>query len=59
MKLVAQVGSRPRGLLSFREQRRTDLMDLRLPTWSGIDAMVAIRSEFPEARIIVLTDVRR
>lgn len=31
------------------------LMDLRLPDMSGIDAMVAIRSEFPEARVIILT----
>lgn len=31
------------------------LMDLRLPDISGIDAMIAIRSEFPEARIIILT----
>jgi len=31
------------------------LMDLRLPDISGIDAMVAIRSEFSEARVIVLT----
>lgn len=31
------------------------LMDLRLPDISGIDAMIAIRAEFPDARIIVLT----
>jgi len=31
------------------------LMDLRLPDMSGIDAMIAIRSEFSEARIIILT----
>jgi DNA-binding NarL/FixJ family response regulator len=30
-------------------------MDLRLPDISGIDALIAIRSEFPEARIIILT----
>jgi DNA-binding NarL/FixJ family response regulator len=30
-------------------------MDLRLPDISGIDALIAIRSEFPEARIIMLT----
>ena len=56
MKLVAQVGSGREGLSSFREHRPdVTLMDLRLPDMSGIDAMVAIRSEFPEARIIVLT----
>jgi DNA-binding NarL/FixJ family response regulator len=31
------------------------LMDLRLPDMSGIDAVVAIRSRFPEARFIILT----
>jgi DNA-binding NarL/FixJ family response regulator len=31
------------------------LMDLRLPGMSGIDALMAIRTEFPEARIIILT----
>ena len=30
-------------------------MDLRLPDLSGIDVMIAIRSEFPDARIVVLT----
>ncbi len=30
-------------------------MDLRLPDKSGIDAMIAVRAEFPEARVIVLT----
>jgi DNA-binding NarL/FixJ family response regulator len=31
------------------------LMDLSLPDMSGIDAMIAIRREFPGARIIILT----
>ena len=31
------------------------LMDLRLPDMSGIDSMIAIRSKFPEARLIILT----
>ena len=30
-------------------------MDLRLPDKSGIDAMIAVRREFPEARVIMLT----
>jgi len=56
MKLVARVGSGREGLLGFREHRPdVTLMDLRLRDMSGIDAMVAIRSEFPDARIIVLT----
>src|SRR6266436_3260488 len=56
MKLVAGVGSGHQALLSFREHRPdVTLMDLRLPDMTGIDAMIAIRSEFPDARIIVLT----
>ena len=40
----------------FREHKPdVTLMDLSLPDISGIDAMVAIRKEFPEARIIILT----
>ena len=31
------------------------LMDLRMPDISGIDAMIAIRSEFPDARVVMLT----
>src|SRR5258705_6133258 len=31
------------------------LMDLQMPEMNGVDAMIAIRGEFPEARIIVLT----
>ncbi len=56
MKLVAEAGSGREALPSFREHRPdVTLMDLRLPDMSGIDAMVAIRSEFPDARIIMLT----
>ncbi len=40
----------------FRErQPDVTLMDLRLPDMSGIDSLIAIRAEFPEARIIMLT----
>ncbi len=40
----------------FRKHRPdVTLMDLRLPGLSGIDAMIAIRAEFPEARVIMLT----
>jgi DNA-binding NarL/FixJ family response regulator len=56
MKLVAVAGSGRDGLLSFREHHPdVTLMDLRLPDMSGIDTMIAVRSEFPDARIIVLT----
>jgi DNA-binding NarL/FixJ family response regulator len=40
----------------FREHKPdVTLMDLRLPDMSGIDAMITIRTEFPGARIIILT----
>ncbi len=56
MKLVAGAGSGHQALLSFREHRPdVTLMDLRLPDMSGIDTMAAIRSEFPDARIVMLT----
>jgi DNA-binding NarL/FixJ family response regulator len=35
------------------------LMDLRLPDLSGLDVMIAIRSEFPDARVIMLTTFER
>ena len=56
MELVAEASTAKEGLEQFR-RRRPDitLMDLRLPDMNGIDAMAAIRTEFPDARIIVLT----
>jgi len=55
--LLAAVASTGReGIQRFREhQPDVALMDLRLPDLSGIDALIAIRSEFPEARVIMLT----
>jgi len=56
MLLAAVASSGREGIQSFREhQPDVTLMDLRLPDLSGIDALIAIRSEFPEARIIMLT----
>jgi DNA-binding NarL/FixJ family response regulator len=44
------------GIEAFRALRPdVTLMDLRLPDLSGLDVMIAIRTEFPEARVIVLT----
>jgi len=43
-------------LQRFRETRPdVTLMDLRLPDMNGIDTMIAIRGEFPDARVVVLT----
>jgi DNA-binding NarL/FixJ family response regulator len=56
MVLVAQAASAQEGIQMFRKQKPdVTLMDLRLPDQSGIDAMIAIREEFPEARVIMLT----
>jgi DNA-binding NarL/FixJ family response regulator len=56
MELIAEASSGAESIQQFRvHQPDVTLMDLRLPDMSGIDAMIAIRSEFPEARIIMLT----
>src|SRR5258707_1833004 len=56
MLLVAQASSGTEAIQQFRKyQPDVTLMDLRLPDLSGIDAMIAIRTEFAEARIIILT----
>jgi DNA-binding NarL/FixJ family response regulator len=56
MQLVAQAVNGNEAIQKFREhQPDVTLMDLRLPDMSGIDAIIAIRREFPEARIIMLT----
>lgn len=56
MTLVAQASNAQEGIAQFRtHQPDVTLMDLRLPDKSGIEAMKAIREEFPDARVIVLT----
>ena len=56
MMLVASAASGNEGIRKFREFKPdVTLMDLRLPDLSGIEAMIAIRTEFADARIIVLT----
>jgi CheY-like chemotaxis protein len=56
MQLIAQAATGSEAIQMFRQhQPDVTLMDLRLPDMSGIDALIAIRTEFPEARIIMLT----
>jgi DNA-binding NarL/FixJ family response regulator len=56
MVLASSASSGREGIQNFRtHQPDVTLMDLRLPDISGIDALIAIRSEFPEARIMMLT----
>jgi DNA-binding NarL/FixJ family response regulator len=56
MTLVGQASNGREAVESFRTLRPdVTLMDLRMPDMNGLDAIVAIRSEFPGARIVVLT----
>lgn len=56
MDLAAEASNGQDAIQKFRQHKPdVTLMDLRLPDMSGIDAMIAIRAEFPEARIIILT----
>jgi DNA-binding NarL/FixJ family response regulator len=56
MLLVDEASNAHEAIEKFRKlQPDVTLMDLRLPGASGIDTMIAIRTEFPEARIIILT----
>jgi len=58
MTLVGEAVNGRQAIQKFHQHNPdVTLMDLRLPDMSGIDAMIAIRSEHPEARIIVLTTV--
>jgi DNA-binding NarL/FixJ family response regulator len=56
MVLIGQASNGREAIESFRQHRPdVTLMDLRMPDMSGIEAITAIRAEFPNARIIVLT----
>jgi DNA-binding NarL/FixJ family response regulator len=56
MELVAQAATGREALTQFRKHLPdVTLMDLQMPDMNGIEAMIGIRSEFPDARIIVLT----
>jgi DNA-binding NarL/FixJ family response regulator len=56
MTLAGQASNGHEAVESFRRLRPdVTLMDLRMPDMSGIEAITAIRAEFPNARIIVLT----
>src|SRR5258708_15252926 len=66
MLLVGQAATAVEAIAEFRCHRPDiTLMDLRLPGTDGTDVLIAIRGEFPQARIIMLTtsdgdgDIRR
>jgi len=56
MELIAQAATGREAIQQFRDHRPdVTLMDLRLPDMSGIDALIAIRTESPDACVVMLT----
>jgi DNA-binding NarL/FixJ family response regulator len=56
MLLVAQASTAAEAMVEFRHHRPDiTLMDLRLPGSNGTDALIAIRGEYPQARVVILT----
>src|ERR1700691_4746781 len=56
LKLIAEASNGNEAVEAFRVHRPdVTLMDLQMPGLNGIEAITCIRSEFPEARIIILT----
>jgi DNA-binding NarL/FixJ family response regulator len=56
MMMVAQAGNAEQAVAEFRRHRPdVTLMDLQLPGTNGTDTLIAIRGEFPDARIIMLS----
>jgi DNA-binding NarL/FixJ family response regulator len=59
MSLVAEASNGREAIQLFRTHRPDiTLMDLQMPEMNGVDALTAIRGEFPDARIIMLTTYR-
>jgi DNA-binding NarL/FixJ family response regulator len=56
MTLAAEASNGHEAIQQFRAHRPdVTLMDLQMPEMNGLDAMIAIRGEFPDARVVVLT----
>src|SRR5260370_33769929 len=56
MSLVAEASTGREAIQQFLTHRPdVTLMDLQMPDMIGLDAMISVRCEFPEARIIILT----
>jgi DNA-binding NarL/FixJ family response regulator len=56
IQLVAEASTGSEGVKEFRTHRPdVTIMDLQMPCMSGVEAILAIRGEFPNARVIMLT----
>src|SRR5271157_4171691 len=56
MAVVGEASNGREAIQQFRTHRPdVTLMDLQMPEMNGLDALIAIRTEFPDARVIVLT----
>jgi DNA-binding NarL/FixJ family response regulator len=56
MSIVGQASNGREAIQQFRTQQPDiTLMDIRMPVMNGLDALIAIRDEAPEARIVMLT----
>ena len=56
LELIAEADTGEEAVALYREHRPdVTLMDLRLPGMNGVEAIIAIRQEYPDARIVVLT----
>ena len=56
MQVVAEASTGAQAVEQFRRHRPdVTLMDLQMPEMGGVEAIIAIRGEFPNARVIVLT----
>jgi DNA-binding NarL/FixJ family response regulator len=56
MQLIAEAATGREAIERFRAARPdVALIDIQMPEMSGIDALIAIRSEFPDAKVIILT----
>jgi two-component system, NarL family, response regulator len=56
MVLIGEASNGREAIQQFRKQHPDiTLMDLQMPEMNGLDALIAIRTEFPDAKVIVLT----
>src|SRR5262249_23657855 len=56
MRLVSKASSGPEAIQPYRKHRPAiTLMESRLPGMNGIEALIAIRAEFPKARVVILS----